>query len=390
MRLRHVLVACAVLAGTAAQARVEQTGSVESQQARAEMIGDIVKGLQARWSEKAGGTVVASQYRRKLETLNNARLALALRATSLEELDLLFVQSPLANGMTFGQLEANAPGNLVLPAGEAMGSAVGKATPATAPDRFTDLVYTAITPCRIYDSRFSTEVIVADQKTANSPWTAAVPQRISIGPYNDYTTFGGQATPCLGTSGAGTQNPPSRVAAIVGSVSTVNQAGPGYLVFWSYGGTNPYPGGIAQFYYPGVVQTSFVIMPTDIANPVWSRGLSSTSTHVIVDVVGYFHKPKVVMTAAVAGGGTLTRGFHAVSAAQTIGGPGTYEVIFDRDVSACNYLTSLGDNSGAVYSGQVSASLRVGNNNGIFVWTTDNAGASFPFPFFVEVSCHIQ
>lgn len=342
--------------------------------------------------EKAGSpTALAAQYKAKLETLSDERLDLASRAGSVQELDLLFLQAPISSGMTFGNLMSNRPGNVFLPVMDnsvtAKAGGDTRATPASNPERFSDLVFTAVTPCRIYDSRFNGETI--DGKAPNARWPANTVQRVRIGPYPDYTLYGGQATACLGTSGAGTQNPPSHIAAIMGSVSTVNQLGAGYLVFWSYGGTNPNPYGVAQWFAPNVVQTSFVVMPTDIFNPVWSHGFAGNfGTHVIVDVVGYFHKPKAVLNASVASAGTLTRGFHAVSSASIEMGA-AYEVIFDRDVSTCYYKGTLGDTSGGGWgAGEIAVTLRGTNPNGVYVVTYNSAGTPSARPFFVEVTCN--
>jgi hypothetical protein len=81
----------------------------------------------------------------------------------------------------------------------------------------------------------------------------------------------------------------------MGSVSTVSQSGQGFITMFSFGSTNPSPYGVVQYYQPGYVQTSFVVMSTDMADPVKTTGYSGqASTHVIVDVVGYFARPKAV------------------------------------------------------------------------------------------------
>jgi hypothetical protein len=394
-RIARAFLACLAVAGIA-EARLDATTTLEAQQARANLISDIVRNWQTRFGmEKAGSpTALAAQYKARLESLSDERLDLASRSGSVEELDLLFVQAPIASGMTLGNLMSNRPGNVVMPVtgsgkttkadGDTQGS------PATDPDRYSDLVFTAVTPCRIYDSRFNTENI--DGKPPNARWPVSLVQRVRIGPYPDYTPYGGQATACLGTSGAGTQNPPSRIAALMGAVSTVNQLGAGYLIFWAFDAANPNPYGVAQWFQPNIVQTSFVVMPTDIINPVWSNGVAgNAATHVIVDVVGYFHKPKVVMNASVSSTGTLVRGFHVVSATGPIDTAGSAEVIFDRDVSTCYYSGTLGDTTGSAFvAGEISVTLRGTNSNGVYVTTRDSAGVSTARAFFVEVTCNVQ
>src|SRR5688500_10416196 len=106
MSNRHIaraFLASIAIAGIA-EARPDATTTLEAQQARATLIGDIVKNLQTRFgSEKSGSRpTFAAQYKRRLEALSDGRLDLASRAASLEELDLLWLQAPIASGMTFG------------------------------------------------------------------------------------------------------------------------------------------------------------------------------------------------------------------------------------------------------------------------------------------------
>ncbi len=395
MSKRHIagaFIASIAVAGIA-QARVDASTTLEAHQARASLISDIIGSLQTRFgAEKSGSpTAFAAQYKRRLEALSDERLDLASRAGSLEELELLWLQAPISSGMTFGNLMSNRPGNLALPLTDSgittKADGDTRASPALNPDRYSDLVFTAVTPCRIYDSRFNTENI--DGKAPNARWPANVTQRVRIGPYPDYTLYGGQATPCLGTSGVGTPNPPSRIAALMGAVSTVNQLGAGYLIFWSYAATNPNPYGVAQWFQPNIVQTSFVVMPTDLINPVWSNGIAgNAATHVIVDVVGYFSKPRMVLNAVINVDGTIARGFHTVSA--TSFGSGAFEVVFDRDVTACFYNGTLGDGALGVYPGEISVTNRSGNANAIFVQTLSSAGAGVAAPFHVQVTCNAQ
>lgn len=86
--------------------------------------------------------------------------------------------------------------------------------------------------------------------------------------------------------------------------------------------------------------------------------------------------------------GTLARGAGVVSAAGILGSPGRYEVIFDRDVTACAYLATIGTaGTGTAATGTISTALLTGTTNGVFVRTIDDAGAFAERPFHLLVMC---
>jgi hypothetical protein len=90
--------------------------------------------------------------------------------------------------------------------------------------------------------------------------------------------------------------------------------------------------------------------------------------------------------AVVADDGTLARGSHVTSVAQPFG-TGTYEVIFDRDVSGCAFLAGLGGSDTESPVGEVSATRRGGNANGVYLVTVDSAGTLTAWPFHLAVFC---
>jgi hypothetical protein len=95
-----------------------------------------------------------------------------------------------------------------------------------------------------------------------------------------------------------------------------------------------------------------------------------------------------VRAAYVQSDGTLT-------AAQSVGateasklGTGTYQVIFDRNVSACVFVGSAGDPGiGSASVAVVSATRRSGNVNGVFVITRDMSNAVVDKNFALAVIC---
>ena len=274
-RKKTVMAVLAMLVAGDSLAAQGGSDTLEAQQLRtaviSEVIGRFAPSMEASW---------AGRMQSRLAGLSESQLTLARRAQSAAELELLFTQAPLGAGTSLASFAASGRASLAM-------AAKPKASPGSSPTSYDDLVFTAVNPCRIYDSRFAVAPI---EGSPGAPWPANTSRTFGVGPYTDYSFQGGQATSCLGSLGGSSQ-----VAAIVGSVSTVSQTAPGYLVFYSAGGTNPNPYGVAQYYQPGVVLTSFVVMPTDLINPVYTTGFSGqASTHVIIDVVGYFAAPKAV------------------------------------------------------------------------------------------------
>ncbi len=149
-----------------------------------------------------------------------------------------------------------------------------------APAAYSDLAFTALTPCRLYDSRSS--------QGGAGTWVALSTNTINVGPHASYSFQGGSPGDCGVLAGMVT----GEIAAIMASVSTVNQAEPGYLTFFPSGATNPFPTTVTQAFPSGPVQTSFVIMPTDANPPVSISGYTTARTDAIIDIVGYFAKPK--------------------------------------------------------------------------------------------------
>jgi hypothetical protein len=102
--------------------------------------------------------------------------------------------------------------------------------------------------------------------------------------------------------------------------------------------------------------------------------------------------PKAALTAdqryaVVNTNGTLARSLGAVSA-KKVGATGTYEVIFNRNVSACAYIGTIGSAlaTGAT-TGQISVSPRSGNVNGVFIRTANSAGTNTDLGFHLAVLC---
>jgi hypothetical protein len=91
--------------------------------------------------------------------------------------------------------------------------------------------------------------------------------------------------------------------------------------------------------------------------------------------------------AVVNANGTLARGFRAVSSSKLT--TGRYQVIFNRDVSRCAFVATIGlsGSVGAATPGEITVVGRAGNPNGVFVTTHNSGGAFADNGFHLAVHC---
>ena len=91
--------------------------------------------------------------------------------------------------------------------------------------------------------------------------------------------------------------------------------------------------------------------------------------------------------AVVAADGGLARKNAAVASAAKLG-TGEYEVVFDRDVTACAYNVTLGTaDTTEAPAGEAGASQRAGNAKAVAVVTRDSGGTKADRPFHLTVNC---
>jgi hypothetical protein len=83
--------------------------------------------------------------------------------------------------------------------------------------------------------------------------------------------------------------------------------------------------------------------------------------------------------------GTLVRNKGAASAQKTA--TGTYQVVFNQDVTGCIYQATLGGPTTGLVAGQITAAQLPAVNAGVRITTQDSAGAVTDKPFFVAVFC---
>ena len=94
----------------------------------------------------------------------------------------------------------------------------------------------------------------------------------------------------------------------------------------------------------------------------------------------------VVRHAVISDVGATVRGRGVASSAQT--GTGQYQVIFDRDVRACTYFATLGDESASgPGTGQIAVTSAATSVNGVRVVTRGSDGTQANRSFHLLVNC---
>jgi hypothetical protein len=110
------------------------------------------------------------------------------------------------------------------------------------------------------------------------------------------------------------------------------------------------------------------------------------------DRVDDLHASEIVaqakdLWAVVTADGGLSRKNAAVASAAKLA-TGEYEVVFDRDVTACAYNVSIGSSDTTEPAlGESAASQRAGNVKAVAVVTADSAGTKADRPFHLTVNC---
>jgi hypothetical protein len=94
----------------------------------------------------------------------------------------------------------------------------------------------------------------------------------------------------------------------------------------------------------------------------------------------------ITLFAVVNADGSLARDFRAVFSQRF--SRGQYEVVFNRDVSDCAYVATIGDSGDRIPpSGEISVARRSGNDNAVFIATYDSDGNPANREFYLAVHC---
>lgn len=95
-----------------------------------------------------------------------------------------------------------------------------------------------------------------------------------------------------------------------------------------------------------------------------------------------------ILSAVVDADGTLDRGSGVLSATNV--NPGSYEVIFRRNVRQCTYVATIGipGSVGTAVPGEINVAGASVSTSGVFVDIQDSAGFDVNHPFHLIVFCH--
>src|SRR5262245_3182878 len=214
------------------------------------------------------------------------------------------------------------------------------------------LVYVAVNPCRIVDTRAS----------AAGPLTPAVARPFNVvGSTADFPAQGGTAGGCGIPGFAG---PTPQVAAVVFNLVAVNPQGAGDLRAWATDQAVPNASVLNYAQVPGLNIANGLVIPVrqDTAGDDLTVMADVSTTQLVIDVVGYF-KPLVVSTADLpvvpiekGGTGSTVKDFVDLSTSQVVGGSKTFAGAVQANAGlTANAATVTGTlTTGALSSGSAS------------------------------------
>jgi hypothetical protein len=221
--------------------------------------------------------------------------------------------------------------------------------------------FVPVDPCRIADTRAAGGIIV--------PGSA---RSFEVRGTTGFVPQGGKSGGC---------GIPDSATAVEMTVHAVSTAAKGFLRAFPFGGT---PSATTVTYPGGIDLSNTGALPLCVSGCTKDLSIRSflNGSHVVLDVVGYYAPP---MWATVNEDGTLADGSRVVSQAKV--GTGTYEVIFDRNLTECAYTATSRVATVSDGDNMVSVDARLGNANGVFVWVETDGGATEDAPFYVAVHC---
>lgn len=271
--IRYVLVACGlslvVLSPVQAgkrQAAVEDQGTL-GPQAR----GQLTRQFVLKWGgyvQRAYNTPVDVWAKRMVPTFvaadpSNFRNALKRETFEGAVAELTGTGHRLADAKVIDQYARQAPGTNARTVAQKLGDTTG------------DLVFTAVTPCRIVDTR------VAGGAIANNSSRAFLGLAINSGA--NFTSQGGSATNCnVAAVGA---------SAIMINVTAVTPSGAGFATVYKSGESRPLAASVN--YTTGAIVNNSVVV--GVPNPLAITDFviyTFAQSDYVVDIVGYFSPPQ--------------------------------------------------------------------------------------------------
>ena len=168
-----------------------------------------------------------------------------------------------------------------------------------------DLVYTPVTPCRIFDTRTS--------QGGSGPIAAGGTKNFFIWGQSSYAGQGGAASNCGITAGSNT-------AAVAVNFTVVSPATPGFITAFPFGTTRPQAATVN--FNAGDVRGNFSIAKNAQGGASDLSVFSTSNVEVVGDVVGYYSAPISVgslVCANVSATSTSVAGFQTITATCTTG-----------------------------------------------------------------------
>lgn len=337
----------------------DNAGNEQAQLARSERVGEIERGkaafvneILARFADRAaarGYDAYWQKGQRNLLTRSSSELlALSERSTDFETFDKLVFQGYIVNALG---------------------------------DPTQDLVFFPVAPCRLLDTRI-----------AVFPYAGPLPPATEIAFSVDdlLGPQGGLAAGC----GIPATDPPA-LSVVVTAVPT--NTGQGNLRTYPTGGTIP-TASVVNYQNAVVVASGTITQScSGCTDELTVRNQGAGTTHVVVDVTGYFAPATfgavngTVRAAAHINGGaapTVTRSFTLAGTPVTVtrAGVGIYVVSFGTNVQNRYYNVIPGNASSAVPAVSFAdVTPALGDPNGLFIRLHDAAGAVVDTNFYVQV-----
>jgi hypothetical protein len=132
------------------------------------------------------------------------------------------------------------------------------------------------------------------------------------------------------------------------------------------------------------VTLAFAASPTLAGGANGGVRHTTGSSHVVAPKGG----KAIVLDAVVNADGSLARGQGATGSFSLSAGSGDYEVDFNRDVTGCAYVATLGNaTAGTAPNGFITDAARNGNPDAVFVKTSDTAGNPADIQFHLVIAC---
>lgn len=260
VKTQNLLAACLALALPVLA--ISQDALAAGAQARSER-GELVRRIVLKW-----GGHVQEAYRADVRRwadgmvpiFGKASLASLRRAAEARTFDQMNNEL-LAQGDKPGGLQVGVARTLPAAAAKLLGDA----------DK--DLIFVPVTPCRILDTR-----------VAGGPIAANTTRNFDVTAVSSYSFQGGDATNCNGVGAAGS------FAAAAINFTVVTPSGAGYITAFPYLGTQPLAATVN--YAAGDIRGNYAVVKLDQGASADELSVYSfAQTHLVADIVGYYHNP---------------------------------------------------------------------------------------------------